>query len=206
MEKTIIAQAIPTQAGQAGALFARSEIDADEALTMYARNLGTEPTYTDWIANRTDWINGYVTEKPQSKGGSADQAFTRFAGQLNTKFGIVAPKAQTQASIKKAEERAKKAEELAEKYKHIPTSQITENLKQAYELQAKNPTKKLATLKELEKILKARTSAEEAESRDELKQARARLSELAKACTDVERIQTACDILDEANYEFEVTK
>ena len=157
MEKTVIAQAIPTQANQAGALFARSEIDADEALTMYARNLGTEPTYTDWIANRTDWINGYVTEKPQAKGGSAEQAFTRFANQLNNKFGIVTPKAQTQASIKKEKERAKKAEELAEKYKHIPTSQITENLKQAYELQAKNPTKKLASLKELEKILRART-------------------------------------------------
>ena len=205
MEKTVIAQAIPTQANQAGALFARSEIDADEALTMYARNLGTEPTYTDWISNRTDWINGYVTEKPQAKGGSAEQAFTRFANQLNNKFGIVTPKAQTQASIKKEKERAKKAEELAEKYKDIPTSQITENLKQAYELQAKNPTKKLASLKELEKILRARTSAEEAENRGELKQARARLSELAKACTDVERIQTACDILDEANYEFEVT-
>mgnify|MGYP003349079732 CR=1 FL=1 len=107
MEKTVIAQAIPTQANQAGALFARSEIDADEALTMYARNLGTEPTYTDWIANRTDWINGYVTEKPQAKGGSAEQAFTRFANQLNNKFGIVTPKAQTQASIKKEKERAR---------------------------------------------------------------------------------------------------
>ena len=170
-----------------------------------SRNLGTEPSYTNWIANRTDWINGYVTEKPQSKGASADQAFTRFARQLNEHFGIVAPKAQTQASIKKEKERAKKAEELAEKYKHIPTSQITENLKQAYELQAKNPTKKLATLKELEKILRARTNAEEAENRGELKQARARLSELAKACTDVERIQTACDILDEANYDISIS-
>ena len=132
-------------------------------------------------------------------------SFTRFANQLNNKFGIVTPKAQTQASIKKEKERAKKAEELAEKYKHIPTSQITENLKQAYELQAKNPTKKLASLKELEKILKARTSAEEAENRGELKQARARLSELARACTDVERIQTACDILDEANFEVSIS-
>jgi hypothetical protein len=204
MEKTVIAQAIPTQANQAGALFARSEIDADEALTMYARNLGTEPSYTDWIANRTDWINGYVTEKPQAKGGSADQAFTRFAGQLNTKFGIVAPKAQTQASIKKAEERAKKAEILADKYKLIPTSQITENLRQAYELQAKNPTKKLATLKELENILKARTKEENAEINTALKESRSRLSELAKACTDLELLNTACDLLDQANFEVKI--
>lgn len=204
MEKTLVAQAIPSQASQAGALFAKSEIDAGQAMEIYARELGTEPTYTAWIANRTDWVNGYVSEKPQAKGNSAEQAFTRFARRLNESFGIVAPKAQTQASIKKANERAKKAEELNKKFENIPTHQLTENLRQAYELQAKNPTKKLSTLKELETILKARTKAEESESKEELKTARARLFALAKACTDVARIETACDILDELNYEYEV--
>ena len=136
MEKTIVAQAVNSQASQSGALFAKSEIDASQAMEIYARVLGTEPTYTAWIANRTDWVNGYTTEKPQAKGNSADQAFTRFARRLNESFGIVAPKAQTEASIKKATERTKKAEELAKKYESIPTPQITENLKQAYELQA----------------------------------------------------------------------
>ena len=205
MEKTLVAQAIPSQASQAGALFAKSEIDATQALEVFARSIGTEPSYTAWISNRTDWINGYVLEKPQAKGNSADQAFTRFARRLNESFGIVAPKAQTQASIKKANERAKKAEELNKKFENIPTHQLTENLRQAYELQAKNPTKKLSTLKELETILKARTKAQESESREELKTARARLFALAKACTDVARIETACDVLDEVNYEIEIS-
>lgn len=205
MEKTLVAQAIPSQASQAGALFAKSEIDAGQAMEIYARELGTEPTYTAWIANRTDWVNGYVSEKPQAKGNSAEQAFTRFARRLNESFGIVAPKAQTQASIKKANERAKKAEELNKKFENIPTHQLTENLRQAYELQAKNPTKKLSTLKELETILKARTKAQESESKEELKTARARLFALAKACTDVARIETACDVLDEVNYEIEIS-
>jgi len=205
MEKTLVAQAVNSQASKSGALFAKSEIDASQAMEIYARELGTEPSYTAWIANRTDWVNGYTTEKPQAKGNSADQAFTRFARRLNESFGIVAPKAQTEVSIKKANERAKKAEELARKYESIPTPQITENLKQAYELQAKNPTKKLATLKELENILRARTKAEEQEGKEELKTARTRLFELAKACTDVERIQAACDVLDELNYEISIT-
>jgi len=205
MEKTIVAQAVNSQAAKSGALFAKSELDASQAMEIFARELGTEPNYTNWIANRTDWVNGYVTEKPQAKGNSADQAFTRFARRLNESFGIVAPKAQTEVSIKKANERAKKAEELAKKYECIPTHQITENLKQAYELQAKNPTKKLATLKELENILKARTKAEESGIKEELKTARARLIELAKACTDVARIETACEILDEVNYEISIT-
>ena len=205
MEKTLVAQAVNSQASQAGALFAKSEIDATQALEVFARSIGTEPSYTAWIANRTDWVNGYVSEKPQAKGNSAEQAFTRFARRLNESFGIVAPKAQTEASIKKANERAKKAEELAQKYESIPTHQLTENLRQAYELQAKNPTKKLSTLKELETILKARTKAEESESKEELKTARARLFALAKACTDVARIETACDVLDEVNYEIEIS-
>ena len=205
MEKTIVAQAVENQAAKSGALFAKSELDASQAMEIYARELGTEPSYTAWITNRTDWVNGYTTEKPQAKGNSADQAFTRFARRLNESFGIVAPKAQTEASIKKATERAKKAEELAQKYELIPTHQITENLKQAYELQAKNPTKKMATLKELENILKARTKAEESGIKEELKTARARLIELAKACTDVARIETASDILDEVNYDIEIS-
>ena len=205
MEKTIVAQAVENQAAKSGALFAKSEIEAGQALEIYARELGTEPSYSAWIANRTDWVNGYVTEKPQAKGNSAEQAFSRFARRLNESFGIVAPKAQTEVSIKKANERAKKAEELARKYENIPTPQLTENLRQAYELQAKNPTKKLATLKELESVVKARTKLEEAETKDELKTARTRLFELAKACTDVERIQTACDVLDEVNYEIEIS-
>ena len=205
MEKTIVAQAVNSQASQAGALFAKSEIDATQALEVFARSIGTEPTYTAWIANRTDWVNGYVSEKPQAKGNSAEQAFTRFARRLNESFGIVAPKAQTQASIKKANERAKKAEELNKKFENIPTHQLTENLRQAYELQAKNPTKKLSTLRELETILKARTKAQESESKEELKTARARLFALAKACTDVARIETACDVLDEVNYEIEIS-
>jgi hypothetical protein len=204
MEKTIVAQAVENQAAKSGALFAKSELDASQAMEIFARELGTEPSYTAWITNRTDWVNGYVTEKPQAKGNSADQAFTRFARRLNESFGIVAPKAQTEASIKKSNERAKKAEELAKKYECIPTHQLTENLRQAYELQAKNPTKKMATLKELETILKARTKLEEADTKDELKTARNRLFQLAKACTDVARIETASDILDEVNYEYEV--
>ena len=205
MEKTLVAQAIPSQASQAGALFAKSEIDATQALEVFARSIGTDPTYTAWIANRTDWINGYVLEKPHAKGNSADQAFTRFARRLNESFGIVAPKAQTEASIKKANERAKKAEELNKKFENITTEQLASNLRQAYELQAKNPTKKLSTLKELERIYKVRTNQEQSGIKEELKTARTRLATLAKQCNDLELLNTACDLLDQINFEVTIS-
>ena len=204
MEKTIIAQVVENQASKAGAMFANSEIEAGQALEIYARELGTEPTHPQWIANRTDWVNGYVTAKPQAKGNSADQAFARFARRLNETYGISAPKAQTEAAVKKAQEREAKAEKLAEKYADHSTEQLTDQLRKAYEMQAKNPTKKLATLKELEQVVKARTKTQEAEQRDAMKAARTRLFELAKACNDLERIEAACDVLDEVNYEINI--
>lgn len=201
---TIIANQIENQAAEAGKLFAVSELDAAKSFEIYARAIGESPTYTEWVENRTNWVNGYTDAKPQAKGNSADQAFARFARKLDETFGITAPKAQTEAAIKKAAEREAKAEKLAGKYADFTTTDLTDKLRQAYELQAKNPTRKLATLKELETVVKARTKEAEAESRDELKAARARLFELAKACTDLERIEAAADVLDEVNFEISI--
>ena len=111
MQKTVVAQAIDQvidQADQAGELFAKSEIDATQALELFARAVGTEPSYDTWLAKRLAFINAYVRIKPTAKGNSADQAFTRFVRRLAEAFGINAPKAQTEAAIAKREQRAKK--------------------------------------------------------------------------------------------------
>lgn len=199
-----VANPIENQANESGKLFAVSELDAAKSIEMYARAIGEQPTYEAWTANRAEWVNGYVEAKPQAKGNSADQAFARFARRLTESFGITVPKAQTEAAIKKAAEREAKAEKLAGKYADHSTENLTAKLREAYELQAKNPTRKLATLKELEQVVKARTKIEEADNREELKAARARLFELARACKDLERIEAAADVLDEANYEIEI--
>ena len=206
MNQNPVANPIENQAAEAGKLFAVSELDAIRALEIFARAVGTEPVYAEWIAARTDWVNGYVETKPQAKGNSADQAFARFARRLNESFGIVAPKATSEAATKKAAERAEKAAKLEQRFSGYDDSQIMGMLRTAYEEQAKNPTKKSALLKELETIAKQRTKKAEAENADALKAARARLFDLAKACTDIERIEAAADVLDEINYEISITK
>jgi hypothetical protein len=199
-----VANPIENQANESGKLFAVSELDAAKSLEMFARTVGENPEYASWIANRTDWVNGYTDAKPQAKGNSADQAFARFARRLTETYGINAPKAQTEAALKKAAERQAKTEQLASKYADHTTADLTDKLREAYELQAKNPTRKLATLKELEQVVKARTKIEEADTREELKAARTRLFDLAKACTELERIEAAADVLDEVNYEISI--
>lgn len=200
----IVSNPIENPSAESGKLFACSEIDAHKALELFARDIGESPSYASWIASRTEWVNGYIETKPQAKGNSADQAFSRFARRLADAFGITAPKAQTEAATKKAAERQAKAEKLAEKYADRSTAELTESLKAAYELQAKNPTKKLAILKELEQVVKARTKEQETETKDALKAARSKLFELAKVCSDIERIEAACDVLDELNYEINI--
>ena len=200
-----VANPIENQANESGKLFAVSELDAARSFEIFARSMDEKPSFDTWKASRTDWVNGYTEAKPNAKGNSADQAFTRFVKRLKEIFPtIVVPTSDNAAALKKAAERQAKAEKLASKYANHSTESLTNSLRQAYELQAKNPTKKLASLKELEQVVKARTKIEEAGQRDELKAAKARLSELAKACTDLERIEAACDVLDEANYEISI--
>ena len=52
-----VVRATITGADQAGEMFARSEIDAMGSLEVYARTLGTEPTFEHWSNCRVDWVN-----------------------------------------------------------------------------------------------------------------------------------------------------
>lgn len=195
---TVANQIRPTIEGadQAGRMFAKSEIDALGSLEVYARTLGTDPTFEHWSNCRVDWVNAYVSIKPQAKGNSADKAFGRFKARLTESFGIEAPKAKSEAAEKKAQERAKKAQELEQRFSGYSDTDLNGMLKKAYEEQAKNPMKKSALLGELERAVKQRIKSVESENKDTLKAIRARLFELAKACTDPTRIQAACDVLD----------
>ena len=180
----------------AGQLFARSEIDATESLEVFARTLGTDPTFDHWTNCRVSWVNAYVGVKPQAKGNSADKAFNRFKARLNESFGIEAPKAVSESATKKASERAKKAQEIEENYSKYSDSDITAMLQKAYAEQAQNPLKKHLLLSDLQKVAKTRTKAQNELNRDALKIARERLYALAKACTDPDLIDQASNILE----------
>ena len=163
MDKTIVAQAIDEvtgQADQAGELFAKSEIDAGLALEMFARALGTEPSFEHWANQRTKFINAYVRIKPQAKGNSADAAFLRFKNRLTDAYGISAPKSTNEAAQKKAAERADKAAKVEAKYANTSTAVLRDLLKQEYQAKADKPSKSSALLREYEGIVKARDKTE----------------------------------------------
>jgi hypothetical protein len=200
MQKTVVAQAIDQvidQADQAGELFAKSEIDANQALELFARSVGTEPSYDTWLAKRLAFINAYVRTKPTAKGNSADQAFARFMRRLAEAFGINAPKATSEAAIAKREQRAKKDAELLAKHGDMTPTLLKSQLQAAYKTLGENPTSAIAKAqtKELEKVLKIKTKDSDAQERQELKALRDELREALKNCADMDKLQQAIDIL-----------
>jgi len=200
MQKTVVAQAIDQvidQADQAGELFAQSEIDATQALELFARAVGAEPSYDTWTAKRLAFVNAYVRIKPTAKGNSADQAFGRFKNRLVDTFGVVIPKAETEAAIAKRADRAKAQEKLLAKHSDMTPTLLKSQLQAAYKTLADQPTSAIAKAqaKELEKVLKIKNKAENDELRDELKGLRDQLREAMKTCDDTDKLQQAIDIL-----------
>lgn len=186
-----------TQFQQAGAMFARSEIDATESMEVFARAVGTDPSYESWIAARTDFVNGYVSVKPQTKGDAADQAFKRFKDRVVDRFGIVVPRATSDAAIKKAAERAAKEAALVAKYSDATPTILQAQLEATYQTLAKNPTSKVANAqaREIAKVLRIKTRDTDKAEREEIKAWKDSIRDALKTCDDVAKLEAAASIL-----------
>ena len=202
MNQQTVASAInaPTAATEAGSLFAKSEIEAKEALEIFARAVGTAPTYETWITERTNWVNGYIEVKPNAKGEAADKAFSRFKDRLTDSYGISAPKSTNAAAEKKAAEREKKTAEIMAKHEKQTPTMLRAQLEAAYATLAKNPESKAANsvVKELRQVLKVKQSAENKAQGEELKTLRGAVKVEAGKCTDLDLLQSILDMLVEA--------
>jgi hypothetical protein len=170
---------------KSGEMFARSEIEATEALEVFAREVGTEPTYDTWQAARVEFVNGYVMVKPQAKGDAADKAFQRFKDRLVDRFGITVPKATSEGAVKKAAERKAKEEKLVAKYADVTPTLLRSQIEACYQTLAKNPDSKVAKAQaaELAKVLKIKTRDTEKAERDELKAIKDEIREAMKDAT-----------------------
>jgi hypothetical protein len=184
-------------ANKSGEMFARSEIEATEALEVFARDVGTEPSYDTWQAARVEFINGYVMVKPQAKGDAADQAFKRFKDRLVDRFGVTVPKAVSEGAVKKAAERKAKEEKLVAKYEAATPSLLRSQIEACYQTLSKNPDSKIAKAQaaELGKVLKIKTRDDAKAERDEIKAIKEELREALKLCDDVIKLEAALEAL-----------
>jgi len=213
MEKQIIAEQVSAlSADQAltakdcGFQFARNQLANLENAKSYAAMLGTDPTFDQWEAGRVSWVAGYVEANPEHTGNAADKAWNRFSGLLDELFGLTKPKAVSVAAEKKRIEREKKTAEILAKHGDMTPTMIRAQMEAAYQTLAKNPTNKEAAkqVKELDKVLKVKQSAENKEHGEELKTLRGAVKIEAGKCTDLDLLQTILDMLVDAIPESEL--
>jgi len=195
-----------------GARFARNRAELMAIATDSAETLGTNPTFDQWNEYSTQWKDGYVHNNPDNAANSADTAWARFAKTLDEFFGLTKPKSTSKVAEKKATEREVKKAQLLEKHADTSAHTLKDQIASNYEKIAKaiaqgktakevRPTGETVDLKkelkELETVLKAKTSEENKAHGEELKAKRAEAREAVGKCTDIEKLEAVIEILDE---------
>ena len=196
------------QAYEQGGRFSRSIFELDAIVTSAAKTLGENPTFAQWTEYSDEFKAGYINDNPDNTANAADQAWARFTKNLDSKYGLTKPKSTSAAAEKKASERAAKTEALLEKHKDTTAHELRAQLEKVYTQLAKNPTNKdlKKAQKEVETVLKAKTSEENKAHGEQLKELRSQVREAASKCTDLEQLEAALDCLSggfEINYSIE---
>jgi len=193
------------EARKAGALFARSEIEASEALEVFARAVGESPTFSLYEQARIEWVSSYVNTKPHTKGNTADKAFGRFIKQLCEKYPLdivkEKPVSDNPAATKKREEREAKHAEVLKAHEDISTGELRSRLTQAFTTLASNPDSKVASaaVKNLKAVIRERTKDESAALKADLTAKRTEIRGLLSGCDDIERLDAVIEILSPEN-------
>jgi phenylpropionate dioxygenase-like ring-hydroxylating dioxygenase large terminal subunit len=206
-----------TQAYEQGGGFARNRAELMEIATASAQTLGTNPSFDQWTEYATQWKDGYVHNNPDNTANSAETAWARFTKTLDEFFGLTKPKSTSKVAEKKATEREAKKTALLEKHADTSAHTLQEQVAKNYEKIAKavaqgKPAKEQRTdettglslavdlkkeVKELEAVIKAKTSEENKAHGEELKAKRTEAREAVAKCTDIEKLEAVIEILDE---------
>jgi hypothetical protein len=201
-----------TDAYDHGGRASRNRAEMLEIASACAKTLGTNPTYEQWMEYATQWKDGWVHDNAENTAQASDTAWGRFAKTLDELFGLTKPKSTSASAEKKASERADKTAKIMEKHADTPAHTLREQIASNYEKIAKaiaqgKPAKEQREdgevvdlkkeLKELETVIKAKTSEENKAHGEELKALRTQVREKASKCTDVEKLEAVLEILDE---------
>jgi hypothetical protein len=205
-QKNTIATAIdaltPEQhaaAKNAGAAWARKDNLAVETLTDYARMLGDKVTRLQFETAQADWKEGWIGANPGKTSAAVDKAWQRFKNDLEDMFEIeiIKPASDNPLSEKRAAERAQKKAELIAAHQTSSPDQVRQQIESKYAALAKNPTSRdlKKAVKELETVLREKTSGEHKACMEALKALRSQVREAANKCLVGPALEAALDIL-----------
>lgn len=212
--KTTVATAIdaltPEQhsaAQKAGSAWAKKDKLAIEILEDYSRILGVKCTRLQFETAMLDWKQGWVNENPGKTSAAVDKAWQRFKDQLEDMFEIeiTKPASDNPLSQQRAAERAQKKEALLKQHEAASPDQVRQQIEAKYAALAKNPTSKdlKKAVKDLETVLKEKTSEENKAHGEQLKALRSQVKEAAGKCIEIEMLEAVLMILNgEVDYDI----
>lgn len=184
-------------ASSCGSRWGKNRQERVEIATDYSRMLGTDPTFLEWEAARTDWVNGYMAANPGNTGNAADAAWADFSKLLNDLFGLTKPKSKSDAAVKKGKERSAKEQALFDKYKDKGVADLQGMRRAALEKAAAGSDLAEKIAAEIKKVLRVKTRDQDKAIAEERAELRKQVRSAAGKCTDLEKLQAALDILDE---------
>lgn len=213
-EKTVVAAAIEAVSGEqheaaktAGRNWAKKDKLAAEILEDFARTLGTQCTRLQFEALMGDWKEGWIAENPGKTTAAVDKAWQRFKDSLEDTFEIeiIKPASDNPLAEKRKAERDQKKADLLAAYATSGPGEIRQQIEAKYSALAKNPTDKTLKkiVKDLETVLREKTSEESKQRMDALKTLRSEVRAAANKCTEFSALEAALDILnDAADFEY----
>lgn len=186
-------------ARNAGAAWAKKDKFAGEILADYARLLGEKCTRLQFETAQIDWKEGWLAENPGKTTAAMDKAWQRFKENLEDTYEIeiIKPESDNPLSQQRKAEREKKKADLLAAHQASSPDQVRQQIEKNYAALAKNPTSKdlKKAVKDLETVLKEKTSEENKERMEALKALRSQVREAANKCTDEATLEAALDIL-----------
>lgn len=186
-------------AKQVGAAWAKKDTLAVEILERYARVLGAQCTRLQFETAQADWKEGWIGQNPGKTSAAVDKAWQRFKNDLEDTYEIeiIKPESENPLSQQRKAEREQKKTALLAQHESSSPDQVRQQIERKYAALAKNPTDKdlKRAVKDLETVLKEKTTEANDERREAFKALRKGISEAARKCTDLDTLEAALDLL-----------
>jgi hypothetical protein len=188
-----------------GTMFAVAEVDADDAIEQFARNVTVQDAEGSDVTDYDTWTEGsqvvkaaYATKKGVSlDSDTVKSMWKRFTARLEEMYGLSKPASKAKDSQAKADQRAKAAAEKA-----VQMERSFEELQAEVSMLTANATKaNLAKAAKVAAVIEDKRALVLKDRMDGIKALQSEVAKAAKACLEEDKLNAALAIFNDYDYQ-----
>jgi hypothetical protein len=188
-----------------GTMFAVAEVDADDAIEQFARNVTVQDAEGSDVTDYDTWTEGsqvvkaaYATKKGVSlDSDTVKSMWKRFTARLEEMYGLSKPASKAKDSQAKADQRAKAAAEKA-----VQMERSFEELQAEVSMLTANATKaNLAKAAKVAAVIEDKRALVLKDRMDGIKVLQSEVAKAAKACLEEDKLNAALAIFNDYDYQ-----